>query len=218
MTNKAVFTAISGDYNQLRDHPRVAGVDWIAFVDQPGQVTDSNWDVRPLFSYGEEDKRRQAKWYKVQSLLEVAEYDRTLWLDGSCEILQPTAVSKLLDIEAPIALYVHPDRDCAYQEAGFSLGMRKYRDQPIREQAQYYLDGEYPEHAGLWFTGLLLRNRCPEVERIERAWWNEIDHWSYQDQISLPVVFHNLGIKPEPLYFVKGGRQSFTWHQQPESK
>ena len=219
MINKAVYTAIAGDYNELRDHPDVPGVDWVAFVPQPERIECSNWELRPLFSYGEPDPRRQAKWYKVQSLLEMAEYDRTLWIDGSCEVLRPNTVRMLLDFEDPIALYVHPDRDCVYEEAGFSLGMRKYQQEPIRDQVQYYIDEfDHPQHWGLWFTGLLLRNRCPETERIERLWWNEIDRWSYQDQVSLPVVFRNLGIEPRSsLYFVNG-KQSFVFHQQPTSK
>lgn len=216
---RAVYTAIAGDYNELRDHPQVDDdLDWIAFVTHPQKYEHSNWDVRPLFSYGEENPRRQAKWYKVQSLLEMAEYDRTLWIDGSCEILQPSTVHIMLHMEVPIALYAHPDRDCLYQEAGFSLGMRKYRDEPIREQAQYYIDEyDHPESWGCWFTGVLLRNRCPEVERIERSWWYEIDRWSYQDQVSLPVVFRNLGVKPSSLYFTNGP-QSFKFHQQPDSE
>lgn len=217
--NKACYTAIADNYDPLRNHPDVPGVDWIAFVSNPAQYSKSNWDIQPLFSYGESDSRRQSKWYKVQSHLEMAEYDRTLWIDGSCEVRSPRAISGLLDIEVPIALYTHPDRDCIYQEAGVSLGMRKYHNEPIREQVQYYIDEyEYPEHWGLWFTGLILRNRCPEVERMERMWWNEIDRWSYQDQLSFPVVMHNLGDFPESLYFTSDTHKKFIFHQQPEAK
>ncbi len=218
MTTKAVYTAIAGDYNVLLDHPDIPGVDWIAFLTYPDRVPHSNWDVRPLFSYGESNERRQAKWYKVQSSLEMAEYDRTLWLDGSCEIQHPPTVAALLELEESIAIFRHPDRDCIYQEAGYCLGMRKYQHEPVREQVQYYVDEyEHPEHYGLWFSGLILRNRCPEVERIERSWWNEIDRWSYQDQLSLPVVFRNLGVKPESLHFTYG-KQPFVFYQQPDSE
>lgn len=221
----AVYTAIAGDYNELRDHPDIGDdVDWVAFVTQPTQYESSNWDVRPLFSYGEEDPRRQAKWYKVQSGLEMAEYDRTLWLDGSVEILQPRVLQHLLvpyedaiGAVAPIEMYRHTDRDCAYQEAGFSLGMTKYRNEPLREQAQYYLDEyDHPEHVGLWFTTVIARNRCPNVDRIERAWWSEIDRWSVQDQVSLPVVLRYLGIKVRALP-PKTLSQTFKFHQQPFS-
>ena len=179
MPNVAVYTAISDDYNQLYNHPEVRGVDWVAFVTHPDRVTDSNWDVRPLFSYGEPDMRRQAKWYKTHALLEMAEYDRTLWIDGSCEVLHARAISLLLSIDEPIGMYQHQDRNCIYDEASFSLGMRKYKEQPIREQMQYYLDEyDHPQHWGLWFSAVILRNRCALVERFETQWWNEIDRWS----------------------------------------
>jgi hypothetical protein len=225
---RAVYTAIAGEYDQLRDHPEVPGVDWMAFVTHPQQYEHSNWNVRPLFSYGEPDPRRQAKWYKTHSLLEMAEYDRTLWIDGSCEVLSSNIIHILLEVELPFALYKHQDRDCIYQEAGFSLGMRKYRDEPIRAQVQYYLDEyEHPEHWGLWFAGLIVRNRCPLVERIETQWWNEIERWSYQDQISLPVVMRNVGYSSgggidyqdhnATCSLPSVGLKGFQFHQQPES-
>jgi hypothetical protein len=230
MTSKAVYTAIADDYNVLRDHPDVGtDVDWVAFVTHPQKYEASNWDVRPLFSYGEPNARRQAKWYKVQSLLEMAEYDRTLWIDGSCEIVKPYIVHILLECELPFAAYRHIDRDCAYQEAGFSLGMNKYRDEPLREQAQYYVDEyDHPERWGLWFTGVLVRNRCALVERIERAWWSEIDRFSYQDQVSLPVALRSVGYgRNGSLKSADGvtgaslpqkGFSSFVFHHQPMSQ
>lgn len=188
---RVVYTAIADEHNQLRDHPHIPDVEWVAFVTMPQKYADSNWNVQPLFSYGEVNPRQQETWYKVQSLLELAEYDRTMWLDGSCEILSTDYFKHLLDVsEDPISLFPHQSRDCIYQEAG-----------PIREQVNYYRrEYEHPPHWGLWVTGLIVRNRCPDVNRVERLWWNEIDHWSCQDQLSLPVVLRNLDIEPKNLF------------------
>ena len=215
--HRAVYTAIAGEYNELRNHPEVPDIDWVAFVTHPERVINSNWDVRPLFSYGEPNLRRQAKWYKVHSLLEMAEYDRTLWIDGSCEVLEKRAIEVMLQVEDSIALFKHGERDCLFEEASFSLGMPKYQNEPLREQVQYYIDEyDHPQHWGCWFTGAILRNRSPLTERIEQSWWREIERWSYQDQVSLPVVFRNLGERP--LDFPEIGLHSFKFHQQPQSQ
>lgn len=211
---RACYTAIANGYDELRDHPDIEDVDWVAYVTLPQQYESSNWDVRPLFGYGETDPRRQAKWYKVQSGLEMAEYDRTVWIDGSVEIGKPQVLADILDVEASFGLYRHTDRDCVYEEAGFSMGMRKYADEPIREQMNYYLDEyDHPQGGGLWWTGIIVRNRSAEVERIERAWWREIERWSVQDQLSLPVVLRYLGEKAHTL--PQRGYSSFKLHQQP---
>lgn len=193
MNNQAVYTAIA-DGSELRDHPPVTNVDWVAFVTRPQGYEGSNWDVRPLFSYGNTDPHRQVAWYKVQSLLEMAEYERTMWIDQLGDVLP----LHYIDHETPFGVCRHDKRDCVYTEANYLLNHEQ--TEPIFEQVDYYHDVfEYPEHAGLWDTSLIIRNRCPDTERIERQWWNEIDRWSYFDQLSLPVVLHNLSFHPEDL-------------------
>jgi hypothetical protein len=96
----------------------------------------------------------------------------------------------------PIAQYAHMSRDCIYEEAEVSLSMKKYQGEPIAEQvASYYSDG-HPEHWGLWGGMVIARKHTRKVKAFGRAWQQENDIWSFQDQISEPFVLRNFGMVP----------------------
>lgn len=192
----AVYTAIAGGYDELKDHPFIPGCDFIAFSDRLTQ--HPAWQIRGIPDQPGVHPRMVAKWYKLMPHLALPEYDLTLWIDGSHQIANPhfleEAIFQLGDSE--MALYRHPDRDCIYDEADLSVTLRKYQDQPIREQVEHYLSEGHPPHWGLWACGTLLRRRTGLIAALMTAWWDEINRWSYQDQISLPVVLRESGFRP----------------------
>jgi len=52
----------------------------------------------------------------------------------------------------------------------------------------------FPEHRGLWQSGVLLRRNTAAVKRFNEMWWWEILNGSHRDQIALPVVLEFSGI------------------------
>jgi hypothetical protein len=128
----------------------------------------------------------------------VAGYDQSIWIDASHEILTPNFVGHCLAAigDSGMALYEHPWRDCIYQEAEASIVLEKYAALPITAQVDSYRS-EYPEHGGLYATGTLARRHTPAVAALMAAWAAEIARWTYQDQLSLPVVCRRLGFTPE---------------------
>jgi Protein of unknown function (DUF616) len=205
MNRCAVFTAISGNYDALRSHPVMPGVDWIAFLDAETLTTNIkhsySWEVRPIEVPADiTHPRTRAKWYKVLSQLELPEYERTLWIDGKVQLKDSDFVTTVLNSVETLAMFRHPERDCIYAEASATRHMRKYQDEPIDAQIQYYSDVyDHPEHWGLWESGIIGRKRCAMTERIEHSWWNEIEQWSNQDQLSLPIVFRAEGYTPDRI-------------------
>ena len=91
-------------------------------------------------------------------------------------------------------MFAHPDRDCIYDEVGASRGMAKYAGLPLDEQVASYRADDFPPRAGLIAGGLIARRvGQPGIDAIEAAWWAENLRWTYQDQLSLPVVLWRLG-------------------------
>jgi hypothetical protein len=74
--------------------------------------------------------------------------------------------------------------------------MIKYRGFPIREQVSYYSKVAILPHSGLYACGVVARKEplMPMLRRANELWWSENVKWSYQDQLSLPFVLHQLGI------------------------
>jgi hypothetical protein len=191
-----------GGYDDLKPHPDIPDVDWIAFSDTVESHPD--WDVRHIEPC-DNHPRDVAKTYKLLPHLFLPEYDYTIWIDGSHEVLSPDfAAHSLAAIgDSGIAVYDHPWRQCIYTEAEASVGMEKYLSQPIREQVEAYREEGHPDNWGLYATGTIARRRCPEVTDLMVAWGAEMDVWGYQDQLSFPVVCHRLGVRPD----------TFPWHQ-----
>src|SRR5437879_1575817 len=101
----------------------------------------------------------------------------TIFISFSCGQVsrQPTLMSEVLC-------------ERIYAEAEFSKTMPKYFDQPIAEQIESYRAEGYPARMGLIATGLIARSTAADLSAIEEMWWDENLRWSYQDQLSLPVV------------------------------
>jgi len=190
-----LYSAIYGGFDQvppLRDTP---GVDRVMFTDDPN-LEAQGWDVR-VEPAPDVHPRMAAKRYKLQPHAVLPEYDRRVWMDGSHTLLNPDAVTVALDLAAEpgIALHKHPERDCIYDEALASIAFAtKYGDQPIAEQTDAYRAEGHPPNWGLWAAGTVASHR--HADAIFDAWWDEVNRWSYQDQLSLPVVLRRAGVRP----------------------
>jgi hypothetical protein len=195
--SRACFTAVFGGYDLLKPFPVDAGMAAICFTDD-AELEASGWTigvVEPLH----EHSRMSAEYFKVMGHVAMSEFDQTLWIDASLQIDEPTFPEEALSyLECgDLALFLHPDRACIYPEAEKSAGMLKYQDQAVHEQVAHYRDEGHPEDAGLYAATVIARNqRSPRIAELNERWWDENLRWTYQDQLSLPPVLRELGIRP----------------------
>jgi Protein of unknown function (DUF616) len=195
MNQTAVYTSVMGQYGELLAHPEIPGVDWIAFVDTPMERAD--WETRVLRP--DPNPRLAAKRFKMLPHVYLEDHAQTIWIDGTVQITSPSFVDEALACvgESGIALWRHPERDCAYQETIVSAQMPKYANLPIYAQAAHYRAQGFPPHYGLWACGIMARRTAePSVAKLGEMWLAEVERWSIQDQISFPWVLRELGIVP----------------------
>lgn len=195
----AVVSALYGGYNRPPAVPSDLGVPAIMYTDDP-HLDAPGWEVRYV-NHGITtllgDPARVGpmlahKWWKLFAGLD--EHDVTIWLDASMTITAPGFVGKCLAAlgDHDLAFVRHPWRDCIYDEAEFSAGLDRYRDEAphIRAQASFYRNIAVPAHRGLVATGFYVRRDGPRVRQLMADWWWEIITRSHQDQVSLPVLLH----------------------------
>lgn len=196
MADTAILTACFGGYDDL--HPQAEQdieVDWIRFSDEssearPWELHVENRDGNPNLT---------AKCFK---LLPPLAHRHVIWIDANMEITSPSfAREALAHIHDGLALFAHPRRDCIYEEARASLGAEsqggRYDDLPISEQVEHYRREGHPEHAGLYACGTIAWDLAdPRAKALGSRWLEECRRWSYQDQLSFPVVCRRLGIEP----------------------
>jgi hypothetical protein len=196
-----ILSSVMGGYDRPK-RPRAQSVDaeWVLVTDD-GYTAHPEWLCAVTRERADQPPRRRAKVPKCEPWLYTND-PFVIWIDASIEVLSSDFVAMCLDTCPPggVAAFKHPARDCIYTELGHSLGMPKYAGEPMAEQcATYAHDEAYPHHAGLWAAGVLVRDRSPQVECMGGMWLDEIQRWSTQDQLSLPVVCRRLGIEITPL-------------------
>ena len=86
-----------------------------------------------------------------------------------------------------------------YAEADASSVLPRYQGEPVQDQVNEYGKDGHPEHWGLWATGVIARQHTAEMRKLGTAWAEEIEWWSFQDQLSQPYVLRNLGLRPTSL-------------------
>ncbi len=205
----AIFSAVFGKYDDLKPaRPQSVPTDYYLFTDQSHDEA-KGWSIKVgKPAEAPDHPRLQAKWFKLHPHRLFPNgrrsrpplwrrYDYTIWVDASMLIESADFARDVTAFSGRegIATYRHPWRDCIYEEASASMQMtEKYGDQPIAEQVAAYRSEGFPEHAGLAACGVLVRNtQATHLPGIDEMWWREILQWTYQDQLSLPVVFWRAG-------------------------
>lgn len=208
----AVISAAFGGYDEPHEPvQQTTECEWVYVTDNP-ELEAPGWDVVLAPGYGMHP-RREAKVPKCFPFLYAAlGTDVTIWLDGSMAVCSPSFVGDMVALAdtADVAQFVHPWRDCIYAEATESAPLPKYREEPVGAQAAAYLEAGHPQHWGLWATGVIVRRHSDPVVNMGRAWWHEIDHWSYQDQVSQPYVLRQADLRPASI---PGGVYDNQWLQ-----
>lgn len=206
MADVAVITAIYGDYDSLKPVLGQDGldVDWVLVTD--AQVADlPGWRVVVVPRPGLHPNRA-AKAPKFRPW-EFTDAPASIWVDGSVSVTSPLFAAEALALADPVAQFLHPQRDCLYEEAALSTA-GKYAGEPIEAQAAHYRELGHPEHWGLWAAGVIARQHTPAVMQLGYAWAAEVARWSFQDQVSEPYVLRNLGLRPASL---TGGILGTPW-------
>lgn len=214
---RAVYTAIFGGYDVLQDLPpgiEQSGADFVCFTDD-ATLTHPQWDVRHI-APPHAHPRMAAKHFKCLPHAVLPDHEETLWVDGRFRIEDPAFPSEALAYldAAPLALFLHPERGCIYDEAIVSQSMPKYAGLDIDGQMATYRAEGYPTRGGLYAGGILARRDCAEMRAANGQWMAECLRWTYQDQLSLPVVLRRCGLAPvvfrQYLWATKWG--SWGWH------
>lgn len=194
----AVVTAIYGGYDTLKPAGDAPGVEWVCVTDdQKLRDEPQGWQVIYEPRNGVHPNRA-AKRPKMLPWCYTGA-DASVWIDASFIPAAPDFPRALLDHAEPIAQFAHPDRDCIYDEAAFSVPLSKYRGQPLAEQVEHYRAIGHPEHWGLWATGVIARRHTDAVIDFGWRWLADCECFTYQDQVSEAPALARAGLRPSTL-------------------
>lgn len=195
----AIYTTIFDSYDTLKPIPQQdTAADLFVITDNPDLKMEGWTTLTPSFPRKDLHPRLRAKYFKMMpwELEELKAYPVTIYIDASIRITSSGFVSTCLkNLSSDMLLFKHPDRQCIYDEAQASVGLIKYHFEPIQEQVDFY-QRFHPRQAGLYACGILIRRNTERLRQVMGDWWMENIKFSYQDQLSLPVVLRARGITP----------------------
>lgn len=209
MTTMAILTAIYDSYDELKPTVPQAGmdVDWVCVTDDP-DLKDGTLGWRIVYEPRPGLHPNRAAKHPKYRPWRYTNAPASLWVDASFRIISDQLAAASITHADPIAQFLHPWRDCLYEEAKESAPMAKYDGEPILEQADHYRTLGHPEHWGLWATGVIARYHTDAVCLLGEQWATETDRWSFQDQISHPYACREVGLRPSSL---PGTHMSNPW-------
>ncbi len=207
----AVYTTIFGNYDQLKSLPtQTIEADYFCITDLENEITThcanlpgEQWRMIPVaYPNNELSPRMRAKYFKMfpWEVATLAGYETVIYIDSSIKVTSDQFVRFCVDsCVNDMALYAHPQRDCIYEEAKASLSLIKYRSQGLTHQISRYHE-LYPPNAGLWACGIMVRKiHSPIIRALMKNWWWENVKWTFQDQISFPVVCKMMNYQPDTI-------------------
>jgi hypothetical protein len=185
-----VYTAIYGDKDDLKEFQvDLEGCSLVCFTDNK-YLKSKDFDVR-VFPSIHSDPVRSAKIFKILPHVFFADYEYSLWIDGSV-VFKRGDIRAMIDkylLEHNMAIFAHPDRDCIYDEAEVCSNWQLDNTETISKQTKQYRDEGYPPHNGLTENSIILRRHLSaDVIRIDEDWWAQILKFSRRDQLSFNYV------------------------------
>ena len=202
-----IYTANFGHYDDLHEPPEQdEPCEFICFTDRRAPSRVGKWRIIRIRRDRRLHPRVQAKRFKLLSHEVFVDgqlatrygvwnpsdrIDLSIWIDGNRHIKSSTFLSDMRRQmgDGDWAVFVHPDRDCIYEEAAICASLRKCRNLPVLAQVESYQD-IVPPHGGLYCNTIVVR-REPSMARLQcvyESWWREILKWTNRDQLSLTYV------------------------------
>ena len=198
-----IYTAFTGDYDSLKEPDFIDdNCDYVCFSDNPNLSSDT-WKIIPM-EESTLDNNRKAKQYKVLPHKYFPDYKYSFWLDGTFKIKGSIREYIYKYINSLMLCVVHPERDCIFDEAESSIQFERYSNFTINKQVKGYADMGMPKHYGLPVLGAIFReHNNSEIIELMNEWWDEIIHFTNQDQLSLTYLMwkHEFHPSVAPIYY-----------------
>lgn len=196
-----ILTAIYDDYDLLKQTvPQSIDVEWVCVTDNQYLTPAKNRDgwriVHEPRSYL--SPRFAAKLPKMTPWL-YTNTETSIWIDASFQVKSERFAEEILQYATPLAQFVHPWRNCCYQEAKVCLQLRKDTAERIHSSIKLLETGGHPKEWGLWATGIIARRHTSEVVQMGFDWLAKVYEYSYRDQITHPMVCREHGLRPVNL-------------------
>lgn len=193
-----VYTAITGDYDSLKDPLFKAGnLAYVCFTNNR-QLKSNIWNMEYIDNH-DMDNVYLARHIKMNPHLYFSDYDTSIWVDGKYQIMDDLRTYVVqYQKQSPVLCFPHPHRDCICDEAAVCIMNHLDKKERMFFQVSDYLRKGFPLNYGLYETGCMVRiHNDISVKMLMGKWEKEITRYSIRDQLSFPYVCWESGFVPD---------------------
>lgn len=183
---RIIFTCVTDGIDNLQDPKETCDAEYICFTED--KISSKVWKPVPLLKRFK-CPRLTARYHKTIGANEL-DADISLWQDGKVTFLR----SPEEFFQRGIKLFLHPKRQCIYDEAIRVIHLKKDDPSTVKKQTRKYRKEGMPTNQGLYETAIVVRDKT--MRELNKLWWQEIKNESIRDQISLPYLLWKHKVKP----------------------
>lgn len=199
----AVYMTVFGGYDTVKE-PVVCPDNIDYYLVTEGEVpAESAWirkDPSPFLPTDAKTPASAARWCRMHPNILFPEYNYAIYLDGSTWITSDLTPLVSAPRQYPVAMFMHKNRDCVYEELRACRIKKKGRASRLRKQEAYYRELGIPEHVGLLETPVIVfETKDPLCAGLLEAWWSEYERFPGRDQPALAAALFKLGIPAEKI-------------------
>lgn len=181
-----VYTVITGEYEELKKPLFVDDkLDYICFTNNKSMASDF-WEIRFLENEDELDNVRLARRTKILCSEYLDDYDYSIYIDGSFEIIGD--IHKLIDFNSKgrgMLVFAHNMCDGIGEELDLCISLGKDIPELMKAQVWKYLEDGYDMRLGMIASGCIIRKHHDEkLDETMKYWWSQVRNESKRDQLS----------------------------------
>lgn len=232
MASKVIYTVLTGGYDRLQQ-PLATAPDWdfVCFTDVTidgegsAPTRDGVWELRPIPYEGSSVLR--ARWAKMHPHLLLPDYKLSVFMDANLQIASAAFFEALGQDQIPGFLGLarslstpqgpkspknglfrvppHPQRDCVWEELRYCYLKEKIGPRAAIQWHKTLKRMKMPRHAGLYETGILVReHNNPSIIELDECWWSLLlQSKASRDQLCFTPALQSSTVVPA-LLFPKG--------------
>lgn len=192
---KIVYTILFGDYNLVEPKYNNNNWDLICFTNK--NIKSKKWNIIQKHC---DDPFKESRKIKIRCD-KFLDFDICLYLDSKFTVKCNLDDFVNNNLKSNMLLMRHNKRNCLYDEANYCIKLGKGNKNIILNQINNYRKDGFPKNFGLYAPGIMLRKNSPEIINFMKLWYNEVDKYTYRDQISFPYVLWKTPINFDSLPF-----------------
>ena len=193
-----VYTAITGNYDCLREIEKENGIDYYCFTNN-NKTQSQSWNVIYLDSNDNLSNVQLARKIKILGHPLINDkYDIALWMDGAVSFNKKIHdfIHEYLGSEDNFVAFRHGERKTIKEEAISCIRYKKETKETVKKLLDFYQKENYHFDNGLIESTVFIKrpqNKC--VIDTMHLWFDMVLNYSKRDQLSFNYCIQKTGLK-----------------------